>query len=310
MSKKRGLGRGLETLLSGGASSAPAPTVIFEMPVSELVQGQFQPRQSVNDDDLSELVQSIKQQGVLQPILVRELTGSRIADGLVWHEIVAGERRWRAAKLAGLKTVPVVIRELDDKSALAIALIENLQRKDLNAIEIAESLARLKEEFGLTHQEVADSVGRSRSSVSNMIRLLELGAVVRSFLVAGKLDMGHARALLPLDVDTQGLIAEKIEADSLSVRDVERLVAKHLTQSDKPAAAQPTEIDTQTRWLQHQLANELGTEVAIRKRKDGGRTIGIDFDDLEQLETALQKIQGLIRQVRETAGPRVRKSTG
>jgi ParB family chromosome partitioning protein len=312
MSKKKTLGRGLDALLGGGGALGnskrkAAPTAIFEMPVSELVQGQSQPRQSIDDEGLAELVLSIQQQGVLQPVLVRPLSGSDAGSGFVSHEIVAGERRWRAAKLAGLGSVPVVIRELDDKSALAIALVENLQREDLNPIEIAESLLRLTQEFGLTHQQAADGIGRSRSSVTNLLRLLELDYPTRQLLAAGSIDMGHARALLPLKTHQQTLIAKRIEADGMSVRKVEKLVAELLRSPDDSARKKPAvTVDSLTRWLQKQLTKEAGLRVGFRIKSDGSHTLNINFKDLEQLQVALRKIESLVGQVRDTAGPRVR----
>lgn len=312
MSKKKGLGRGLDALLGsssshGGSKRSAAPTAIFELPVSELVQGPSQPRQSIDDESLADLVQSIQQQGVLQPILVRPLTGSAAGAGFVSHEIVAGERRWRAAKLAGLATVPVVIRDLDDREALAIALIENLQREDLNPIEVAESLLRLTLEFGMTHQEAADSIGRSRSSVSNFLRLLELDYPTRERLAARRLDMGHARALLPLETRQQTQIAERIETEQLSVRQVEKLVSELLNQPDDDKKTRPVATPaSQTRWLQQQLTKESGLRVGFRHRADGSHTLNINFNDLQQLQIALRKIESLVGQLRNTAGPRIR----
>lgn len=312
MSKKKGLGRGLDALLgSGGPLGSPkgsrAPTAIFELPVSELVQGQSQPRQTIDEEDLSDLVESIKQQGVIQPVLVRALTGSEARAGLVSHEIVAGERRWRAAKLAGLATVPVVIRDLDDKSALAVALVENLQRKDLNPIEVAESLLRLTQEFGLTHEQAAESIGRSRSSVSNLLRLLDLNYPAREILAAGNMDMGHARALVPLEADQQEQLAKKIETEHLSVRQVEKLVSELAKPSEEGGKTRNVAaIDSQTRWLQKQLTNEAGLRVGFRNRADGSHALNIGFKDLEQLQAALRKIESLVGQLRDTAGPRSR----
>lgn len=312
MSKKKGLGRGLDALLGsgsshGGTKRGAAPTAIFELPVSELVQGPSQPRQRIDDESLAELVQSIKQQGVLQPVLVRPLTGSAAGSGFVSHEIVAGERRWRAARLAGLATVPVVIRKLDDKEALAIALIENLQREDLNPIEIAESLLRLTQEFGMTHQEAGDSIGRSRSTVSNLLRLLELDYPARERLAAGRLDMGHARALLPLETRRQTQVAERIETEHLSVREVEKLVADLLNRPDEQEQTRKVATTgSQARWLQQQLTKESGLRVGFRNRADGSHTLNINFKDLRQLQIALRKIESLVGQIRETAGPRIR----
>lgn len=311
MGSKKRLGRGLDALLSGGKRPdndvhAKASVTYPSLSIAEMAPGKYQPRQSINDESLAELVQSIQQQGILQPLLVRTLTGSGAGDKQLKYEIVAGERRWRAAKLAGLKTVPAVVRDLDDKAALAVALIENLQREDLSPIEIAESLQKLTEEFGLTHQEAADTVGRSRSSVSNYLRLLELDSSAREMLAGGQLDMGHARALLPLDKQEQAAVAKRVLKEDLSVRQVESMVAERINPDNPPATKPPTTLDTQTRWLQHQFAQESGMKVGIRTRKNGGRTLGIEFGDLEQLENALLRIEELVRQLRETAGPRVR----
>ena len=307
MASQKRLGRGLDVLLGkheGQISSDKRSSKAYaEMSVDTLVQGQFQPRQTINDEALAELVQSIQQQGVLQPLLVRALAGSKRGSRVISHEIVAGERRWRAAKLAGLKTVPVAICDLDDKAALAVALIENLQREDLNAIEVAESLLKLTEDFGLTHQQAAEAVGRSRSAVSNFLRLLELGHGARECLAAGNMDMGHARALLSLDIEQQDSVAKKIPVQKLSVREVERLVGKLNAGPDATAVRRKT--DTQTRWLQQQFAKELGVKVGIRARKGGGNTLGVDFDDLGQLQDTLRKIEKLVGQVIDTAGPRV-----
>jgi ParB family chromosome partitioning protein len=311
MKSKKRLGRGLEVLLGDRGAHASARNYsgseYVELPVGALTPGQFQPRQTVDDESLSELVESIQQQGVLQPLLVRAISGSKTGSNMVEHEIVAGERRWRAARLAGLKTVPVLIRDLDDEAALAAALIENLQREDLNPIEVAESLLKLTRDFGLTHEQAAKAVGRSRSAVSNYLRLLDLDGNARDFLLRGKLDMGHARALLPLDEREQQLVANKIADEDLSVRQVEHLVQK--LQATPDVTETRPKIDLQTRWLQKQFASELGMKVAIRLRKDGGRTLGIDFDDLDQLQGALYEIGKLVAQVRETAGPRASRTS-
>ncbi|MDH3747649.1 MAG: ParB/RepB/Spo0J family partition protein [Gammaproteobacteria bacterium] len=306
MGSQKRLGRGLDVLLGKHegqtSSNKSASKAYVDMSVGTLVQGQFQPRQTIEDEALAELVQSIQQQGVLQPLLVRALAGSKRGSGVISHEIVAGERRWRAAKLAGLKTVPVAICDLDDKAALAVALIENLQREDLNAIEVAESLLKLTKDFGLTHQQAAEAVGRSRSSVSNYLRLLELGDGARECLATGNMDMGHARALLSLDVEQQDSVAKKIPVQKLSVREVEQLVVKLHAGPDTTVKRK---ADMQARWLQRQLAKELGVKVGIRTRKDGGNVLGIDFDNLNQLHGTLQKIEKLVGQVIDTAGPRI-----
>lgn len=280
-----------------------------ELATTALTPGRFQPRKMITDESLSDLVLSIRQQGVLQPLLVRAISGSAAGSGLVAHEIVAGERRWRAAKLAGLTTVPVVVHKLDDKATLAVALIENLQREDLNPIEIAESLQALTTDFGLTHQQAADAVGRSRSSVSNSLRLLELRACARQFLIEGSLDMGHARALLALPENQQDALSRQIVAEGMSVREVERRIAKKTTAARPPEQKHEPVTDSQSRWLQYQLAREVGLNVGIRTGKGGNRRLGIEFSNLEQLETALTKAAELVKQLRTTAGPRVREST-
>lgn len=281
------------------SAASPATESLTQLPVEQLTPGKFQPRQQIDDELLAELVQSIQRQGVLQPLLVRTLPDSERG---VRHEIVAGERRWRAARLAGLKTVPAVLRSLDDKEALAVALVENLQREDLSAIEIARSLQRLTSEFGLTHQQAADAVGRSRSAVSNYLRLLELESSARDFLDRGELDMGHARALLTLDDDAQARLSRTITAKQLSVRETEELVAREREGSKSSTAAKP--LDMQTRWLQKQFANELGVKVSIRER-GAGKALTIGFADLQELAASLKKIESLVNDVIDTAGPRV-----
>lgn len=302
MGAQKRLGRGLDALLGGrDTGSDPATQSITQLPVGQLTPGRFQPRKRIDDETLAELVQSILHQGVLQPLLVRKLAGKH---GDVMHEIVAGERRWRAARLAGLKTVPVVLRSLDDQEALAVALIENLQREDLTAIEIAHSLKTLTTDFGLTHKQAAEAVGRSRSAVSNYLRLLDLESSVREFLDSGELDMGHARALLTLDEDAQARLAKSIATRQLSVRDAEELVARERSAAAEktPTAARP--VDLQTRWLQKQFADELGVRVAIRDHGNG-KTLKIDFKELPELAASLRKIESLVNDVIDTAGPRV-----
>lgn len=302
MGAQKRLGRGLEALLgSRDSGNTPKTASISELPVEQLAPGKFQPRLHIDDEALAELVQSIQRQGVLQPLLVRKQSGNK--DG-VTHEIVAGERRWRAAKLAGLTSVPVVQRTLDDQEALAVALIENLQREDLSAIEIALSLKKLTTDFGLTHQQAAEAVGRSRSAVSNYLRLLDLESSAREFLDRGELDMGHARALLTLDEDAQARLAKSIATRQLSVRDAEELVARERADASEKTSAAMKPVDLQARWLQKQFADELGVRVAIRERSNG-KTLTIDFKDLPELAASLRKIESLVNDVIDTAGPRV-----
>ena len=313
MSRQKRLGRGLEALLesrTGGVARAAgeaAAMVALEKAVDELRPGRYQPRQQLSQASLAELADSIREQGVLQPLIVRP--GKPTADGSARapFEIVAGERRWRAAKIAGLETVPVVVRELDDQSALAIALIENLQREDLNPIDQAQSLSRLADEFELTHEQVAKAVGRSRASVSNLLRLLDLQDDVKELLAQGKIDMGHARALLPLDARRQISMARKTEAKALSVRQVEQAVRNMLAPASSDTSPKRG-IDLQTRWLQQQIAQELKQEISIRPGKEGGYNLQIAFADLAQLQDALQRIANLVGQIRDTAGPRARDS--
>lgn len=304
MSRQRRLGRGLDALLTARQREPDAPrdTATSELPVGRLEPGRYQPRGHIREDELGQLADSIRQQGVLQPLVVRPV--ARGADDGPTHEIVAGERRWRAAKLAGLATVPVVVRELDDQTALAVALIENLQREDLNPVDQARSLARLVEEFGMTHAQVAEALGRSRASVSNLLRLLDLHDEVKDLLAQGAIEMGHARAMLSLDTDRQLALARKTAARGLSVREVEKAVKT----AGAPAAggARPG-LDNQTRWLQQQLGEALGQKLSIRPTRDGSYALRVDFGDLPQLQQALEKIQGLVAQVRDAAGPRVRE---
>lgn len=308
MSKQKRLGRGLEALLEARpgarATGEAAAMVAVEKTLDELRPGRYQPRQLLSEASLAELADSIREQGVLQPLIVRP--GKPTADGSARapYEIVAGERRWRAARIVGLDTVPVVVRELDDQSALAIALIENLQREDLNPIDQAQSLSRLADEFALTHEQVAKAVGRSRASVSNLLRLLDLQDDVKQLLAQGRIDMGHARALLPLDAKRQISMARRIEAKALSVRQVEQAVRDLLAaaKGDSPKRG----LDLQTRWLQQQIAQELKQEVSIRPGKEGNYSLQIPFGDLAQLQEALQRIGELVGRIRDTAGPRAR----
>jgi ParB family transcriptional regulator, chromosome partitioning protein len=271
------------------------------MGVDELRPGRYQPRLQLREEGLAELAESIREQGVLQPLIVRsvETAGSK------FYEIVAGERRWRAARLAGLAAVPVIVRELSDQQALAVALIENLQREDLNPIDQAHSMARLVDEFGMTHDEIAKALGRSRAGVTNFLRLLELADDVKDAMVSGALDMGHARALLPLDAARQVTLARKVGRLGWSVRKVEQTV-KTMLEAPANGAKRRTAVDIQTRWLERQLARELGQKVSIRPGPTGDYVLQLGFADLANLETSLQKLQDLVRQIRAAAGPRAR----
>ncbi len=282
MAKPKGLGRGLDALL-GDTSTAPnaeTQDTLRELDVSQLQPGKYQPRAHMDQASLAALADSIKSQGIMQPILVRKLEMNRF-------EIIAGERRWRAAQIAGLKQVPVIIREVPDEAALAMALIENIQREDLNPIEEALGIQRLINEFAMTHEGAAEAVGRSRSAVSNLLRLLNLPKTVQDMVLQGTLDMGHARALLPLAPSKQLEAAHEIAQKDLSVRETEKLVAKLL----KPATPQPLKgADRDTLRLQEELAEKLGAKVTIKHGKKGAGQLTIDYADLVQLDAIIQRI--------------------
>ena len=304
MKRQNRLGRGLDVLLDPGRRRDDDRTdalQVVETSVEALRPGRYQPRRRLSEEALTELADSIREQGVLQPLVVRPA-----ANGTSELEIVAGERRWRAARMAGLSTVPVVVRELDDQSALAVALIENLQREDLNPIDQAHSLARLAGEFGLTHDQVAKAVGRSRASVSNLLRLLDLSEEVKDMLADGLIDMGHARAVLPLETERQVALARRVHKRNLSVRQVEKAVRDMLSTPAGEVAGKTA--DLQTRWLQQQLATELGRSIAIRPRRNG-YAFSATFRDLAELQQMLEHVQRLVVQLRDAAGPRVRGGT-
>jgi len=284
MIKMKGLGRGLDALLTG--SDRPHGDEQRSLPVDRLRPGKYQPRTQMDEGSLGELAASIRVQGIMQPILVRAVDGT---PGAERYEIVAGERRWRAAQLAGLAEVPVLIRRIPDEQALAMALIENIQRENLNPLEEAQGLQRLIDEFGLTHQQAADAVGRSRPTATNLLRLLQLTAAVQELLLSGKLDMGHARALLPLAGVQQVALAQRIAQKGLSVREAERLV-QHLL---KPPKRSPEENpDRDLLRLQEELSDGLGTNVAIRSNKKGAGKVTIEFGSLDQLDGLISLLRG------------------
>lgn len=273
----------------------------LELPLDRLRRGRYQPRRDIGKEGLAALAESIRAQGVIQPVVVRPTP-----DGDGDYEIVAGERRWRAAQLAGLANVPAIVRDTTDKDALSIALIENIQREDLNPMDQALALQRLAEEFALTHQAIADTVGRSRPTVTNLLRLLELHPDVQQMLARGALEMGHARALLALEPDRQLAAAKKAAAERLSVRDVEDLVKRRLRGGEAGQSAKRRD-DLETRWFQEALSKELGRQVTIRIDKTGGRSLAIEFGNLEQLQVALQQLEILVGRLRQSAGPRQRQ---
>jgi ParB family transcriptional regulator, chromosome partitioning protein len=279
----RGLGRGLDALLSGNSTSKQND-VLRELKVEQLQPGKYQPRSRMDQVSLNELAASIKVQGIMQPILAREL-----ADG--GYEIIAGERRWRAAQLAELKLVPVIVRKVPDNAALAMALIENIQREDLNPLEEAIGIQRLIDEFQMTHQEAADAVGRSRSAASNMLRLLKLPQAVQDMLMEGSLDMGHARSLLSLEGAQQVLLANKIILEGLSVREVEKLVQQQGEQSPAKVASKKTpKADRDTQRLQEEISAQLGARVEIKPNSKGGGKLVIEYSSNDHLDELTGKL--------------------
>ncbi len=284
MAKLKGLGRGLDALL--GADEPAKPVVAAgdtqsELAVDLLQPGKFQPRSRMDQEALKSLAESIKTQGVIQPILVRP-----VAEGQ--YEIIAGERRWRASRMAGLQAVPVVIRNIPDNQALAVALIENIQREDLNPLEQALGTQRLINEFGLTHQAAAEALGRSRTAVTNLLRLLELAPPVRDLLADGKLDMGHARALLALPALRQVELANEIDTKGLTVRDVEKRVSELIS---RPKPRIPRAVDRDVARLQEDLAQKLGTAVKIKQKSQGRGALIVEYGSLDQLDGLIEKLR-------------------
>jgi len=283
MSKHKGLGRGLDALLGGG-SRTKSDGDLADLAVGSLRPGKYQPRTRMDQASLAELAESIRVRGILQPVVVRPVDGGN-------YEILAGERRWRAAQIAGLASIPALVREVSDDAALGIGLIENIQREDLNPIEEASGLKRLVEEFRLTHEEAARAVGRSRSAVTNLLRLLELAQAVQEMLLEGRLDMGHARALLGVGKAKQVELAGQVAARGLSVREAERLVqhANAVPKAGvKPARAR---LDADTRRLQEDLSEALGATVAVKPRKAGRGSLVIDYASHEQLDGIVARLK-------------------
>lgn len=297
--RRKGLGRGLDALLGSGAT-APSPAVddaaavsaanmevaaagpkdgaLTELPVEFLQRGKYQPRRDMDQEALQELADSIKAQGVMQPIVVRPLGDDR-------YEIIAGERRWRATQLAGLDKIPAVIRDVSDEAAIAMALIENIQREDLNPVEEAIALKRLQDEFELTHQEVANAVGKSRAAVSNILRLLNLCTDVRLMLEHGDIEMGHARSLLSLSADDQKELARQIVAKGLSVRQTENMVRNLLEQKDKPE--EKPKITADIMRLQDGLSEKIGVPVMVQHSAKGAGRLVLKYNNLDELDGIL-----------------------
>lgn len=305
--KKRGLGRGLDALLASSKTLTPPPATapvatpekplpvetagtapmsldgtLRQLPVDFIQPGKYQPRMDLRPEALEELANSIRVQGVMQPIVVRPISTNK-------YEIIAGERRWRATQLAGLDKIPVIIREVPDNAAIAMALIENIQRENLNPVEEAQALKRLQDEFALTQQEVADAVGKSRTAVTNLLRLMNLQPEVRTYLEHGDLEMGHARALLTLLPEQQTSVARSVIGKSLSVRQTEALVRR--LQSGKQDGNPETQVDPDIRSLQDDLSERLGTEVQIDHTAKGKGRLVIKYGSLDQLDGILGKIR-------------------
>ncbi len=287
--RRKGLGRGLDALLGGSPAGRPLDVESAaaesggdyrSLPVELLRRGRYQPRRDMDPESLEQLAESIRRQGLMQPLVVRRLNEGE-------YEIIAGERRWRAAQLAGLDRVPVLIKEVDDETALALALIENIQRENLNAMEEAVALVRLQDEFGLSQQQVAAAVGKSRAAVANLIRLVKLDTVVQELLLRGDIEMGHARALLALQGEAQVAAARRVVAAGLTVRQTETLVHNWHRERHVPEAPQ---ADPDIARLEEDLAGRLGTRVELRSKRKGGHLI-IHYTDLDVLEGILERIR-------------------
>ena len=291
--KKRGLGRGLDALLSPRGSMESAESNLNEqlriLPVDVVVRGQYQPREKMDPQALEELANSIRKQGVIQPIVVRSLKGTEN------YEIIAGERRWRATQLAGLHEIPAIIKDVSDQTAMCLALIENIQREDLNPMDEARALSRLLQEFEMTHDAAAEAVGRSRSTVTNILRLLELHPEVQKMLGTGVLEMGHARAILAATKENQVEMAKKVVKQGLSVRATEKLIRNLQAKGAKKKSAknrstsQP--LDPNLRSLQEDLSGRLGAAVAIKHHKSGKGTLEIRYHSLDELNGILSRIK-------------------
>ena len=280
MMKNRGLGRGLDALLSNDVDNVSTKIETTNvMPLSKLIPGKFQPRKNFNQDSLKELAESIKAQGIIQPILVRMTSNNQ-------YEIIAGERRWQAAKIVKLDEVPVVIKDISDSTALAMALIENIQREDLNVIEEARGIKRLIDEFNITHEAAAEAVGKSRAAVSNTLRLLSLSEHAQNALETNKIEMGHARAILSLSPIDQAMMCQKIVNQKLTVREVEKEVSGG---TNKTSAKQSKDHDIKR--LENELSDNLGTNILISHKPSGKGTIHFKYSNLDELERIIAKLK-------------------
>jgi len=280
--KLKGLGRGLDALLDKDGDGGPVSERQATLRIDQLQRGRYQPRTKMDDSSLEELAASIRTQGLMQPILVRPMGSNR-------YEIIAGERRWRAAKIAGLAEVPALVREVPDSSALAMALVENIQREDLNPLEEAGGVQRLIGEFKLTHQEAAEAIGRSRTATTNLLRLLNLQKAVQALVFDGKLEMGHARALLPLDGRQQESVAKRVAGQALSVRQTEQLVNAIL--HPRVGARRRPGADRDVARLEEELSEEIGTKIEIKPGKKGAGKLVISYSSHDHLDDLLSKFR-------------------
>jgi ParB family chromosome partitioning protein len=279
--KNRGLGRGLDALLSNEGDNVSSKIETTNvMPLSQLTPGKFQPRKNFNQDSLKELAESIKAQGIIQPILVRMTSNNQF-------EIIAGERRWQAAKIAKLDEVPVVVKDIPDSTALAMALIENIQREDLNVIEEARGIKRLIDEFNITHEAAAAAVGKSRAAVSNTLRLLSLCEHAQNALETNKIEMGHARAILSLSPIDQAMMCQKIVNQKLTVREVEKEVSEGSTKKTSPKQSKDHDIQR----LENELSDRFGTNISISHKQSGKGSINFKYSNLDELERIIAKLK-------------------
>ncbi len=284
MVKKPGLGRGLDMLLSSTTRETNKDTELKYLPVEKISKGEYQPRLSIDPDALQELAESIKAQGLVQPVVVRRLDSGN-------YELIAGERRWRASQIAGLHTIPAIIRDIPDQAAAAMSLIENIQREDLNALEEAIAMNRLISDFGLTHQQTAESVGRSRTAVSNLLRLLDLEDATKELLDTRKIDMGHARALLALNGSLQVETANKVAKAQMSVRETEKLVKRLISADDTAQKKAPAKKALEVQKLEESLSQTLGANVNIQYNTKGKGKLVVEYNNLDELDGILEHIK-------------------
>ena len=286
--KNRGLGRGLDALLSNDGDNQSSEETSNVIALDKLISGKFQPRKNFNQDTLKELADSIKAQGIIQPILVRMISNNQ-------YEIIAGERRWQAAKIANLKEVPVIIKDISDSTALAMALIENIQREDLNVIEEARGIRRLIDEFNITHEEAAEAVGKSRTTVSNILRLLNLCEHAQKALETKKIEMGHARAILSLSFIDQTKMCQKIINQQLTVREVEKAVSKGETKKIPSKQSKDNDI----KRMENELSDRFGTNISISHKQSGKGSINFKYTNLDDLERIIKKLKLWVRKLDE-----------